>query len=120
MQKYFINEDEVFLINDDFSVEIKEINPSGAKVVIADNFYKNPDLVRDLALRIPPSFNERIKTRLPGGRINAFYLMDHMGPIFNNLIKYTYPEIWNKLPKDHILSSFKDATFMVNVMRVNY
>lgn len=116
MDKFFIDESEVFAINEDITVTVEEVGPSNHKIVTVDNFYKNPDLVRDLALRIPPSYNERILTRLPGGRINAFYLMDHMGPVFDDIIKTIYPELWVLFPQNHINNSLRDATFMVNVM----
>jgi len=116
MDKFLINEDEVFAVNENIKYTTVEFGPSNTKVVIADNFYKNPDLVRNLAIRIPPSKNQRIRNNLPGGRINAFYLMDHMGPIFDRILEKEYPQIWLHFPQGHIKRSFRDSTFMVNVM----
>lgn len=116
MHKHFINEEEVFELNDELSVNIKTIDSLNRKIVTVDNFYKNPDQVRDLALRIPPSINERIRTRLPGPRINAFYLMDHMGPVFDKIIRDSWPEYSNAIPVNHFFDVFRDATFVVNVM----
>lgn len=127
MYKKFIDEQEVFATNEDLKIEIVEIKSSleTAKVAIVDNFYKNPELVRDLTLAIPPTSNERITSYLPSGRnsgrINAFYLMDSLGPVYDKLIRKAFSEI--VLPEfarsgrvDQILESFKRATFMANVM----
>lgn len=115
MEKYFIDEAEVFAINENLKFEVGEFG-DGTQLVTIDNFYKNPDLVRDLALRIPPTYNDRIKTYLPGGRIGAFYLMDHFAPVVDNIIKKVWPELWIQFPPNHIETVFKDATFAVNVM----
>ena len=64
MIKNFINELEVFEINPDYKLSVIEIEPFGVRVAVVDNFYKNPDLVRNLALSIPPSSNERILNNL--------------------------------------------------------
>ncbi len=120
MIKNFINELEVFAINSDYELSIIEIEPFGARVAVVDNFYKNPDLVRNLALTIPPSSNERILNNLPygadSGRISVFYLMDHLGPYYDKIIKEVWPDIYNQYDSNYFTESFKRATFMVNVM----
>lgn len=127
MLKKFIDELEVFKTNDDLSIEVVKITSDDetAKIAIIDNFYANPDLVRDLALSIPPTVNDRITSYLPSGknsgRVNAFYLMDSLGPTYDKILRKTFPEIL--LPEfaksgrsDQIIGSFMRATFMVNVM----
>ena len=124
MYKTFIDENEVFAVNDDLEIQIDVIGktPTGQdiKVVTVDNFYKNPMLVRELALTIPPTVNRRILSNLPAGRnsgrINAFYLMDGLGPHYDRIFKEVYPEIYFQYDQGQILESFKNATFMVNVM----
>lgn len=127
MLKTFIDESEVFRTNEDLDIEIVEFRSTSesAKVAIVDNFYANPDLVRELALAIPPTVNERITSYLPSGRnsgrINAFYLMDSLGPVYDGIIRRVFPEIvfpeFTKSGRtDQIISSFMRATFMVNVM----
>lgn len=120
MIKTFINEAEVFEVNTDIKVQIKEIGPLKAKCIVVDDFYKRPELVRDLALMIPPTVNERILTYLPNGRnsgrINAFYLMDGLAPAFDEIYRSCLPEIYAKMPPGEIYRSFRDSTFVVNVM----
>jgi len=123
MFKKFINEEETFAINEDMEISIEEIVPGGPKLLIADDFYKNPELVRDLALLIPPTVNERIQNSLPfgpdSGRLNAFYRLDHFGVVYDNLIRLAYPELTNDIWEGSIIDSFTRATFMVNVMTSN-
>lgn len=115
VNKYFIDELSVFSINERLEFKVGMFGDNH-KIVTIDNFYKNPDQVRDLALRIPPTFNDRLKTYLPGGRISAFYTMDHFAPSINNIIKDVWPEFWLQFPPNHIENVFRDATFVVNVM----
>jgi hypothetical protein len=123
MSKNFINETEVFAVNPNYKLTILEIASEKAKVAIVDDFYLNPLMVRDLALTIPPSTNERILNNLPfgtdSGRINVFYLMDHLGPTYDSVIKKVWPELYSQYPENYFIESFKQATFMVNVMTSN-
>ena len=59
MDKNTINEDETFEINPDHYVSIEYFGEQKVKVVVVDDFYKNPMLVRQLALDIPASRNRR-------------------------------------------------------------
>jgi len=123
MIKKFINEEEVFAINDQLEWTVKEIGPNKSKVIICDNFYKNPEMVRELALSIPPSVNERTASNLPvgpdSGRINAFYILDHFGKVIEEMFKQSLPEIYKLAPLNYFERSFLDATFLVNVMTGN-
>lgn len=120
MIKKFINEAEVFAISDHIEWTVKEVGPGKSKVIVCDNFYKNPDMVRELALSIPPSVNERIASNLPvgpdSGRINAFYMLDHFATPIEEMFKQSLPEIYEKAPIGYFQRSFLDATFLVNVM----
>jgi len=42
--------------------------------------------------------------------------MDPLGPVFEKIFKEGLPEIFRTYPPGRILESFRDATFMVNVM----
>ena len=120
MLKKFINEAEVFAVNENLELEVRVIGPGKSKVVVIDNFYKNPMMVRDLAISIPPSVNERIASNLPvgpdSGRINAFYLFDHFGDVFEDVFRRALPEVYKKMPPAYFQKSFLNATFLCNVM----
>lgn len=117
MHKNNINEDEVFAINPDYEVLVEDFE--GVTVVTVDNFYKNPYMVRQLALDIPASRNKRIRGMNPAWRINAFYDMDNMAWIFDQLARQYFPEEMSQFPADYMQQSFMNATFMVNVMQTD-
>lgn len=115
--KKIINEIEVFQLNEDFESTIVEFGPNKSKVIIIDNFYKNPDLVRDLALAIPPTYKSEILNGLPGGRIDAVYKFNHLAPLFYNLmIDVFIPEERHNIPPTNMNIIFNNATFCVNVI----
>ena len=65
MKKGFIDEHEVFALGDDLEASVHTIGPEKSKIVTIDNFYKNPDMVRDLPYR----FHVRIIQLLWQGRL---------------------------------------------------
>ena len=69
MKKAFIDEHEVFALNDDLEASVHTIGPEKSKIVTIDNFYKNPEMVRDLALQIPCTNNPIIMAGAPGHRV---------------------------------------------------
>tara|TARA_Y200000002_G_scaffold221135_1_gene182616 strand:+ start:188 stop:826 length:639 start_codon:yes stop_codon:yes gene_type:complete len=114
-----INELEVFQVNPEFVEELKDFE--GIKVLIVDDFYMNPDKVRDLAMCIPvpvdPHNNILYKQgigRNVVSRINAFYSMRSLQEPINYLVQKYFP---NQLPDDYILDSIRQSTFLCNVMQ---
>ena len=110
-----INEQDVFAINPDCEIKVEYYDT--VPCVIVDNFYKNPDLVRQLALSIPPTANKRIRCGNPALRINAFYDLDSMSGIYDQLLRTNWPNVFNSVHHQAIHLSFQQATFMVNVMK---
>ena len=53
MKKYFINESETFAITEPVDVRVELMGWEEFPIVYIDNFYQNPDKVRNLALRFP-------------------------------------------------------------------
>jgi hypothetical protein len=118
MKKNIINEAEVFEINDNLSATVFTIGPKKSKVVIVDNFYKNPNMVRELALAIPPTHNSRILRYLPGSRIDAFYNLEHFASVFDELIRNVFlSKEQRNLVNSNLDLIFKSATFCVNVLQ---
>ncbi len=117
MKKNIINETEVFAINENLKAEIITIGPDKSKVVIIDDFYKNPDLVRNLALAIPPTYKSNILNATPGGRIDAFYDLRHLSNVYYELmcnVFLTEDEKQHAQPSN-METIFDNATFCVNV-----
>lgn len=117
MHKNIIDESVVFEINQECKITYDEIGPTNIKVVTVDNFYKNPDMVRQLALDIPASSNQRIRGGNPAYRINAFYIMDNMASFYDYILRTYWPEIMDNVHPSGVYESFARATFMVNVMQ---
>jgi hypothetical protein len=117
MKKNIIDENIVFKINNNLSATIFTVGPNNSKIVIVDDFYKNPFMVRDLALTIPPTHNSRILGGVPGGRIDAFYNLEHLSSVFDNIIRNVFlPEEKRNL-NSNLAEIFKSATFCVNVIQ---
>ena len=52
MKKYFIDEEETFAINDELGAKVELMGWEETPIVYVDNFYQNPDKVRDIALSL--------------------------------------------------------------------
>ncbi len=113
MKIKIINEQEVFAINPSLTIQTKNIGKY--KIAIADNFYKNPEMVRELILTIPSTINETHKGGMVGRRVEAYYdlspLADPFYKILTNLWDYT--KNWSY---DAIYEMFKQASFIGNIM----
>lgn len=117
MLKNTINESEIFSVSNEYDVTVE--NYDGVKVLIVDNFYKNPHDVRKLALDIPASYNYRIRGNNPAHRINAFYEMSPLATVYDRFSRECFPEITTYYDKEYFHRSFMNATFMINVMQTN-
>ena len=60
MKKYFIDEAETFAISEELDARVEIMGWEETPIVYIDNFYKNPDKVRNLALRCPGTNNPRV------------------------------------------------------------
>lgn len=111
----FINESEVFAINPDLEANVHVVGPEEVRVVVIDNFYKNPDMVRDLSLSIPPTENIKIMAGTPGTRIFSHYDFESMVPIFKHIFRTVYGDITKDVTDDHIYNSVRTTPFCVNI-----
>jgi hypothetical protein len=117
MDKNVIDEDEVFAVNPNWSISVQKFND--VKVVIVDDFYKDPWAVRKLALDIPASYNKRIRGGNPALRVNAFYELSNLGWAFDQLISTYFDDVYYEHPLGWVQESLMRATFMVNVMQTD-
>ena len=90
MKKYFIDEAETFAINDELGARVELMGWEETPIVYIDNFYQNPDKVRNLALRCPPTNNPRICGGVPGLRVDMNMNLDHMHDVFKQIAKNVY------------------------------
>ena len=90
MKKYFINEEETFAISDELGARVELMGWQEFPIVYIDNFYKNPDKVRNLALRCPGTNNPRICGGVPGVRVDMNMNLDHMHDVWKQIAKNVY------------------------------
>jgi hypothetical protein len=117
MKKNFINERDVFALNDNLEASVYTIGPEKSRIVYVDNFYKNPDMVRDLALQIPCTSNPIIMAGAPGYRVDAYYDFSPLSPFFTNIFGSVYGDHMEdkKISPARVEDSIKGLTFCVNV-----
>ena len=108
-----INEQDIFAVNPNFQVHVHRLGDT--KCVIVDDFYLNPDKVRELALSIPAS-KSMIRNTYPGLSINLGINLTSLADTFVKLISENFNDGPRKTDKD-IRKTFDFITFMVNVMQ---
>tara|TARA_B100000925_G_scaffold252331_1_gene204355 strand:+ start:830 stop:1417 length:588 start_codon:yes stop_codon:yes gene_type:complete len=106
-----INEDVVFHVSDNHDVDIVKFDD--IEILVVDNFYKNPHLVRKLAFDIPAT-NFTNRNGYPAAQINVSYNMRPVVGIYQYYIQKYFP---NCLSDDYIIGIMSQASFMVNVMQ---
>lgn len=119
MKKNFVDEYEVFALNDNLEASVHTIGPEKTRIIYVDNFYKNPDMVRDLALTIPPTRNPIIMAGAPGSRVDAYYDFSPMSEFFHYVFRNVYGDIVKEVSDERIFDSMKGLTFCVNVTQSN-
>lgn len=62
---WIIDESKVFAVNDKATVQVLEVGQEKNKAVVVDNFYKNPDEVRNLALNAPVTRWDKVTYGFP-------------------------------------------------------
>ena len=90
MKRYFINEQETFAVNEEVTARVELMGWQEFPIVYIDNFYKNPDKVRNLALRCPPTDNPRICGKSPGTRVNMNMNLDHIHEVWKCIADNVY------------------------------
>lgn len=108
-----INEQDIFAVNPNFEVYVHQLGDT--KCVIVDDFYLNPEKVRELALSVPAS-KSMIRNTYPGLSINIGLDLTSLADTFVKLIGENFNDGPRKTDKD-IRESFKFMTFLVNVMQ---
>lgn len=106
-----INEGIVFKVSDNHKVQTELFDDIG--VLVVDNFYKNPDLVRKLIDDIPATTHTN-RGGYPAAAINVSYNMQPVVETYRHYIQTYFP---NCLSDDYITSIMSQASFMVNVMQ---
>tara|TARA_B100001094_G_C18084209_1_gene746859 strand:- start:631 stop:1245 length:615 start_codon:yes stop_codon:yes gene_type:complete len=112
-----INESKTFKINKKFDAEC--VNLSGCNILVVDNFYENPNMVRDLILNIPRTkFYPNTETHISSdSSISISYDMRVFTETFTNLIAKFFPKAGESFNHNYIESMLHDHPFVVNVVQ---
>ena len=106
-----INESNVFRVSEDHKVHTELYDD--IEVLVVDNFYENPELVRELALTIPAT-NYTTRGNYPAATINVSYNMLPVVESYRHYIQSYFP---NCLSDEYIVGRMSQSSFMVNVMQ---
>ena len=91
-----INEQRRFKVSQDHSVEL--VNFDDIQVLVVDNFYENPELVRELALMIPATKHTN-RSAYPAAMINITYDLRSLVEPYKHYIQTYFP---NHLSDEYI------------------
>jgi len=101
----------MFEINDAASIRvITEIGPNKVSVIIVDDFYKNPDEIRNLALKTKPITKEENPQLNGGVHKKRIYLetddvRNNLKDTYSNLV--SVPNIWKMKKQDKLFNHIK-------------
>ena len=84
------------------------------RVVVIDNFYKNPDEIRDLALSLESDGSYGLTGALPGSRgiLDTLEVKQNLWPVFGALCK----NYFGKYDERNFNVNWNDQIFMFNVL----
>ena len=108
-----LDEKEVFAVNDDLDIQVHKVGKS--KILCIDNFYKNPDKVRELAQTIPSTRYPLLCGGMPGSRIKVEYDLSILAPVFIDLLRENYRSKVRRVSNYTIENAVEKLEFVVNV-----
>ena len=113
MKKYFIDEAKTFAINTPVDARVELMGWEEIPIVYIDNFYKNPNMVRNLALKSPPTSDPRILRGVTGSRVASFFDFQHIYPIWVEIAQNVFG--LKKEEEEKFEASMFSTPFSVNV-----
>jgi predicted HAD superfamily hydrolase len=60
-----IDEKVLFKLSDDMKIDVRELGSHGHRVVVIDNFYENPEMIRELALKSSYTSSTKVRYGAP-------------------------------------------------------
>ena len=87
-----VNEEELFKISDIDNLEINSIEVGHTKtpVIYVDNFYKNPNTVREFSESVYYSYSKHVRAGFPGARcslnLDVNMISDFIYSTFNKIL----------------------------------
>ncbi len=109
-----IDESKIFAVNEELNIQ--KVKVGKYDVIIVDDFYKNPESVRQLALMTPSSEQSMYRFHAIGRKIYAGYDLSSLAFIFHKISKMSF-----SFAKDYALedfeTAFKEMHFTCNVSK---
>ena len=103
------NEETAFKLNESPTEELLEFGD--LKVLVVDNFYENPDIIREGILGTPATYFTPDRPPYPGRHIDIRYDLSSLSTAYKNLISKYF-----KLNVD-VDKSLSKHSFLVNVLQ---
>ena len=119
MIKFKTLSDEIAFFRPSDELKVKVDTFLDEKIVIIDNFYNDPNSIRELAQTIPSTRAPGILHGLPGSRVEATYFFSHLGPTFTEIINTVWASETENLNPTLIQECLNHASFLVNVQNSN-
>ena len=110
---YFIDEAKTFAINTPVDARVELMGWEEIPIVYIDNFYKNPNMVRNLALKLPPTSDPRILGGVTGSRVASFFDFQHIYPVWVEIAQNVFG--LKKEEEEKFEASMFSTPFSVNV-----
>lgn len=108
-------QDEIDFFNFNPNLRVKVETVGNEKIVIIDDFYKNPHEIRELAKSIPSTRSPTLMHALPGSRVEATYFFGHFGEFIPQIIERVFTEDKDIVDLNLVQDCLNHATFLVNV-----
>ncbi len=87
---WIIDEEEIFKVNDKLGINIEEIGAEKNKVVLIDDFYANPDKVRDFILNSPASKWSTVTYGFPIARTHMTLNLEKVRQAISHITEKVY------------------------------
>ena len=101
--------EEVFELNPDMKIEMMYLGENKLPLIIIDDFYKNPQRVREVLIQAPvPNFTSSAYGGYPGKRIS-------LGKFIPEQFQHEYSELLKKQFQLNFDLAIQDSTFLGNV-----
>jgi hypothetical protein len=109
----FLDYSKIFEINNEFKLSTTQIGE--ATVVIVDNFYKRPDLVRDLILTIPPTEIQSVTGGTQGYRTQVSLDLSNLSKFWHWVATTNYEHARN-WTFESVYNTFQWCNFNSNIL----
>jgi hypothetical protein len=91
-----IDEKVLFKLSDDMKIDVRELGSHGHRVVVIDNFYENPEMIRELAFKSSYTSSTKVRYGAPIFRNEQNFDTTHLVEFFQGIIKDQFDD-WHEI-----------------------